>query len=139
MCKLLNVWDHGHQNNKDLSRREIVWVSAAEPLFWQGEPMSDPSGPSREERPLGPRPRNWGHQGIAAFKRAAQGGTGRQEILAQESAQEFMEPGPGVAFMYTNISPLMHTKREKDVRDHCQGPRRIPGLVRGEVGTRERD
>lgn len=67
--------------------------------------MSDPSGPSREERPLGPRPRNWGHQGIAAFKRAAQGGTGRQEILAQESAQEFMEPGPGVAFMYTNISP----------------------------------
>lgn len=34
--KLMNVWDHGHQNNKDLSRREIVWVSAAEPLFWQG-------------------------------------------------------------------------------------------------------
>ena len=46
-----------------------------------------------------------GPSGNCSLKRAAQGGTGRQEILAQKPAQVFLEPGPVVAFMYTNISP----------------------------------
>ena len=92
--------------------------------------------PARAEQPLCPGPRSWGLQGISALKRAAQGNTGRQEILAQKSAQMFMEPGPGVAFnVHKYLSPSCTPRGKGTSKITDEDPRRIPVLVRAELGT----
>ena len=136
MCKLVTVWDHGHQNNKDLkvtlSSKETVGISLVKQLSWQERANSwsirfqpGKSGYYRTKR-LGP-------SGNFCFQENCPRKCRKAGNPSSEVSTDVHGTSPPWGLQGIPISlPHIQTKRKRNSEIIDKDSRRVPVLVRGE-------